>query len=210
LGEQKKEKKMATYHLTTPLTEEAVRKLKVRDMVYLDGSIFGIRDLNLIHMFDKKNEPPVSLKGAACIHTAPSLKKVGNRWEKICVGTTTSGRMDRFTPGLMEKYGVRAIIGKGGQYQASLDAMKKFGGVYLAIVGGAAAVETNQIVEVEKVYWEELDPEAIYQFKVKDFGPLTVAMDSYGNHLYYEVKAEAEKKLPEIYKKLGIPVPAGK
>ncbi len=201
---------MATYHLTTPLTEEAVRKLKVRDMVYLDGSIFGIRDLNLIHMFDKKNEPPVSLKGAACIHTAPSLKKVGNRWEKICVGTTTSGRMDRFTPGLMEKYGVRAIIGKGGQYQASLDAMKKFGGVYLAIVGGAAAVETNQIVEVEKVYWEELDPEAIYQFKVKDFGPLTVAMDSHGNHLYFEVKAEAEKKLPEIYKKLGISLPAGK
>ena len=197
---------MATYHLTTPLSEEAVRKLKVRDLVYLDGSIFGIRDLNLIHIFDKKNEPPVSLKGAACIHTAPSLKKVGNRWEKICVGTTTSGRMDRFTPGLMEKYGVRVIIGKGGQYKASLEAMKKFGGVYLAIVGGAAAVETNQIVEVENVYWEELHPEAIYQFKVKDFGPLTVAMDSHGNHLYYEVKAEAEKKLPEIYKKLGISV----
>jgi len=201
---------MATYHLTTPLTEEVVRKLKVRDLVYLNGSIFGIRDLNLIHIFDKGNEPPVSLRGAACIHTAPSLKKVGNRWEKVCVGTTTSGRMDRFTPGLMEKYGVRAIIGKGGQYQASLEAMKKFGGVYLAIVGGAAAVETDQIVEVENVYWEELHPEAIYQFKVKDFGPLTVAMDSHGNHLYFEVKAEAEKRLPEIYKRLGIPVPAAK
>ncbi len=201
---------MATYHLTTPLTEEAVRKLKVRDQVFLNGTIFGIRDLNLIHIFDKKNEPPVSLKGAACIHTAPSLKKVGNRWEKVCVGTTTSGRMDRFTPGLMGKYGVRAIIGKGGQYQASLEAMKKFGGVYLAIVGGAAAVETNQIVEVEKVYWEELHPEALYQFKVKDFGPLIVAMDSHGSHLYFEVKAEAEKRLPGIYQKLGIPVPAGK
>lgn len=201
---------MATYHLTTPLTEEVVRKLRVRDLVYLNGSIFGIRDLNLIHIFDKGNEPPVSLRGAACIHTAPSLKKVGNRWEKVCVGTTTSGRMDRFTPGLMEKYGVRAIIGKGGQYQASLEAMKKFGGVYLAIVGGAAAVETDQIVEVENVYWEELHPEAIYQFKVKDFGPLTVAMDSHGNHLYFEVRAEAEKRLPEIYRKLGIPVPEKK
>lgn len=201
---------MATYNLTTPLTEEGVRKLKVRDQVYLNGTIFGIRDLNLIHIFDKKNEPPVSLSGAACIHTAPSLKKVGNRWEKVCVGTTTSGRMDRFTPGLMEKYGVRAIIGKGGQYQASLEAMKKFGGVYLAIVGGAAAVETNQIVEVEHVYWEELHPEALYQFKVKDFGPLIVAMDSHGSHLYFEVKAEAQKRLPGIYQKLGIPVPAGK
>ena len=197
---------MATYTFNTPLTEEAVRRLKVRDMVILNGSIFGIRDLTLIHIFDKKNDPPVSLGGAVLLHTAPSLKKVGNRWEPICVGTTTSGRMDRFTPGLLEKYGVRAIIGKGGQYQGSLEAMKKFGGVYLAIVGGAAAVETKQIVEVEKVYFEELHPEALYQFKVKDFGPLTVAMDSHGNHLYFEVKAQAEKKLPGIYKRLGIPV----
>jgi L(+)-tartrate dehydratase beta subunit len=195
---------MANYTLTTPLTEEAVRKLRVRDIVTLNGTIFGIRDLTQIHIFDRGNEPPVSLQGAACIHTAPSLKKVGDRWETICVGTTTSGRMDRFTPLLMEKYGVRAIIGKGGQYQASLEAMKKFGGCYLAIVGGAAAVETKQIVEVEKVYFEELHPEALYQFKVKNFGPLTVAMDSHGNHLYNEIKRSAEEKLPEIYKRLGI------
>jgi L(+)-tartrate dehydratase beta subunit len=196
---------MATYILQTPLTEEGVRKLRVRDTVLLNGTIFGIRDLTQIRIFDQKMEPPVSLQGGVCLHTAPSLKRVGDRWEAICVGTTTSGRMDRFTPGLMEKYGVRAIIGKGGQYQASLEAMKKFGGCYLAIVGGAAAVETNQIVEVEKVYWEDIHPEALYQFKVKDFGPLVVAMDSHGNHLYFDVRAEAEKKLPEIYKKLGIP-----
>ncbi len=197
---------MATYTLTTPLTEEVVRKLHVRDSVILNGTIFGIRDLTQIRIFDHKMDPPVSLQGAVCLHTAPSLKKVGDRWEKVCVGTTTSGRMDRFTPGLMEKYGVRAIIGKGGQYQASLEAMKKFGGCYLAIVGGAAAVETNQIVEVEKVYWEDIHPEALYQFKVKDFGPLIVAMDSHGNHLYFEVKAQAEKKLPEIYQRLEIPI----
>ncbi|MDI6755723.1 MAG: FumA C-terminus/TtdB family hydratase beta subunit [Thermodesulfobacteriota bacterium] len=197
---------MAQYTLTTPLTEEMVRKLRVRDTVILNGTIFGIRDLTLIHIFDRKNSPPVSLQGAVLLHTAPSLKKVGDRWEKICVGTTTSGRMDRFTPGLMENYGVRAIIGKGGQYEGSLKAMKKFGGCYLAIVGGAAAVETKQIVEVEKVYFEELHPEALYQFKVKDFGPLIVAMDSHGNHLYFELKAEAKKKLPEIYERLGIVV----
>ncbi len=196
---------MPSYTLQTPLTEEAVRKLRVRDTVVLNGTIFGIRDLTQIRIFDQKMDPPVSLKGGVCLHTAPSLKKVGDRWEAICVGTTTSGRMDRFTPGLMEKYGVRAIIGKGGQYQASLEAMKKFGGCYLAIVGGAAAVETNQIVEVEKVYWEDIHPEALYQFKVKDFGPLIVAMDSHGNHLYFDVRAEAEKKLPGIYEKLGIP-----
>lgn len=197
---------MASYILTTPLTEDGVRKLRVRDSVILNGTIFGIRDLTLIHIFDHKNTPPVSLQGGVLLHTAPSLKKVGDRWEKICVGTTTSGRMDRFTPGLMERYGVRAIIGKGGQYQGSLEAMKKRGGCYLAIVGGAAAVETKQIVEVEKVYFEELHPEALYQFRVKNFGPLIVAMDSHGNHLYFEVKAQAEKKLPEIYQRLGIVV----
>lgn len=197
---------MSIYTFTTPLTEEMVRKLRVRDSVILNGTIFGIRDLTQIRIFDHKMDPPVSLQGAVCLHTAPSLKKVGNRWEKICVGTTTSGRMDRFTPGLIEKYGVRAIIGKGGLYQGSLEAMKKFGACYLAMVGGAAALETNQIVEVEAVYWEDIHPEALYQFKVKDFGPLTVAMDSYGNHLYFDVKAQAEKKLPEIYRRLGIPV----
>jgi L(+)-tartrate dehydratase beta subunit len=194
---------MAEYHLKSPFSEADIRQLHVRDIVYFDGLLFGIRDLTQIYMFDQNHEPPVSLAGAPCIHTAPSLRKVGDKWEKICVGTTTSTRMDRFTPPLIEKYGVRAIIGKGGLYQGSLDAMQKFGAVYLAITGGSAALETKSIEEVEAVYWEHLHPEALYQFRVKNFGPLTVAMDSHGRHLYEEVKAEAVKRLPEIYKRLG-------
>jgi L(+)-tartrate dehydratase beta subunit len=76
--------------------------------------------------------------------------------------------------------------------------------VYLAIVGGAAALETQQIEAVEAVYWEHLHPEALYQFRVKNFGPLTVAMDSHGRNLYEEIKAEALRRLPEIYQKLGV------
>ena len=196
---------MAEHHLTSPFKEEEIRQLRAGDVVYFDGLLFGIRDLTQIYMFDKHNEPPVSLAGAPCIHTAPSLRKTANgKWEKICVGTTTSTRMERFTPDLIGKYGVRAIIGKGGLYQASLEAMQKYGAVYLAIVGGAAALETQQIEEVEHVYWEHLHPEALYQFRVKNFGPLTVAMDSHGRNLYEEVKAEAERRLPEIYKTLGV------
>jgi L(+)-tartrate dehydratase beta subunit len=194
---------MAEYHLKSPFSEADIRQLHVRDIVYFDGLLFGIRDLTQIYMFDQNHEPPVSLAGAPCIHTAPSLRKVGDKWEKICVGTTTSTRMDRFTPPLIEKYGVRAIIGKGGLYQGSLDAMQKFGAVYLAITGGSAALETKSIEEVEAVYWEHLHPEALYQFRVKNFGPLTVAMDSHGRHLYEVVTAEAVKRLPEIYKRLG-------
>jgi len=193
---------MASYHLQTPFSEEDIRQLRVGDIVHFDGTLFGIRDLTQIYMFDQGHEPPVSLEGMPCIHTAPSLRKVGDRWEKICVGTTTSTRMERFTPYLIERYGVRVIIGKGGLHEGSLDAMKRYGAVYLAIVGGAAALETKQIEEVEEVYWEHLHPEALYKFRVRNFGPLTVAMDSHGTNLFFNVKNEAKRRLPEIYKKL--------
>lgn len=195
---------MAHYNLTAPLSEDDVRQLKVRDTVTVNGTIFGIRDATQIRLFDQKQEPPVDLSGAICLHTAPSLRKVGDKWEKVCIGTTTSTRMERFTPPLIEKYGVRAIVGKAGLLEGSLDAMKRFGACYLAIVGGAAALETTQIEAVEKVYWEDLHPEAIYQFRVRDFGPLIVAMDSHSSHIYFDVKKKAIEKLPEIYKKLGI------
>lgn len=195
---------MAHYSLTAPLSEDDVRQLKVRDTVTVNGTIFGIRDATQIRLFDQKQEPPVDLSGAICLHTAPSLRKVGDKWEKVCIGTTTSTRMERFTPPLIEKYGVRAIVGKAGLLEGSLEAMKRFGACYLAIVGGAAALETTQIEAVEKVYWEDLHPEAIYQFRVRDFGPLIVAMDSHSSHIYFDVKKTAIEKLPEIYKKLGI------
>lgn len=196
---------MAEYHLNSPFTEEDIRRLQAGDIVYFDGLLFGIRDLTQIYMFDQHHEPPVSLAGAPCIHTAPSLRKTADgKWEKICVGTTTSTRMERFSPELIGKYGVRAIIGKGGLMEGSLKAMQKYGAVYLAIVGGAAALETQQIEEVEKVYWEHLHPEALYQFRVKGFGPLTVAMDSHGRNLYDEVRSEAIYRLNDIYKSLGV------
>ena len=195
---------MAHYNLSTPLSEDDVRQLKVRDTVIVNGHIFGIRDATQIRMFDQQQEPPVDLKGAICIHTAPSLRKVGDRWEKISIGTTTSTRMERFTPPLIENYGVRAVVGKAGLLEGSLEAMKKFGACYLAIVGGAAALETTQIEEVEEVYWEDLHPEAIYKFRVKDFGALIVAMDSHGNHLYFDVKKQLAQRLPELYKSLGV------
>ena len=195
---------MATHHLQTPFTDEVIRQLNAGDVVYFDGTLFGIRDLTQIYMFDQNHEPPVSLAGMPCIHTAPSLKKIGDEWEKICIGTTTSTRMDRFSPGLIGKYGVKAIIGKGGLYEGSLKAMQEHAAVYLAIVGGSAALETKQVEEVEEVYWEHLHPEALYKFRVKDFGPLTVAMDSHGRNLFEDVKEVTRQKLPDIYAKLGI------
>ena len=194
---------MAAVHLKTPFSEGDIRNLRVGDTVTFDGLLFGIRDLTQIYMFDQHHEPPVSLRGMPCIHTAPSLKKVGDRWEIICVGTTTSVRMNRFSPELIGTYGVRAIIGKGGLFEDSLEAMRQYGAVYLSIVGGAAALETEQIEEVEAVYWEHLHPEALYQFRVRDFGPLLVSMDSHGNHKYFDVRSQAKKRLEGIFRDKG-------
>jgi L(+)-tartrate dehydratase beta subunit len=194
---------MAHHSLTSPFSESDIRALRIRDTVTINGHIFGIRDATQIRMFDEQQLPPVDLKDSACIHTAPSLKKVGNKWEKISIGTTTSTRMERFSPLLIRQYGVRIIIGKAGLLEGSLEAMRSFGACYLAIVGGAAALETTQIEEVEEVHWEDLHPEAIYKLRVKDFGPLIVAMDAHGNHLYFDVKKKALEKLPELYRQIG-------
>ncbi|MBI4278102.1 MAG: fumarate hydratase C-terminal domain-containing protein, partial [Armatimonadetes bacterium] len=146
------------FRLSTPLSEEDVRQLRAGDWVYLTGVIFGIRDATLIRIFDKGTAPPADLRGAVLLHTAPNVRKVGDRYEALSVGTTTSSRMERFTEGLMKTYGVRAIIGKGGLREGSQEAMRRYGGVYLTIVGGAAAWETLHIEEIEAVYWEDLMP----------------------------------------------------
>lgn len=200
---------MAHYHLKTPLTDEDIKPLKIGDTVTIDGHIFGIRDANLIRIFDKGIEPPEDLipqlKGSVCIHTAPNVKKLENgKYEKICIGTTTSTRMDRFTPGMMAKYGMKALVGKGGQYQLGTQAMKDYTGCYFTIVGGAAALETTQIEEIEDVWWEDLMPEAIWKFRVKNFGPLIVSIDSHGNSMYQDVKQAAKERVESIYEKLGI------
>jgi L(+)-tartrate dehydratase beta subunit len=195
---------MAHFHFKTPLTESDVRQLSVGDSVTLDGVIFGVRDANMIRVFDKKVAPPCNWQGAALLHTAPNVKKVGDKYAPICVGTTTSMRMDRFTEGLLRDYGVRAILGKGGLSQRSAELMQKYGAVYLSVTGGAAAMETLQIEEIETVYWEDLMPECIWQFRFKGFGPLTVGIDAKGGNLQSDVQTQAQQKTAELLKQMGI------
>ena len=111
----------------------------------------------------------MDLSGAFLLHTAPGVRKLGpGRYEKVSIGTTTSARMVRFTEPLGRDYGVRAICGKGGLPDEAIEPMKRYGMVYFAIVGGAAALETEQIEEIEEVAWEELMPECLWKFRVKD------------------------------------------
>ena len=110
--------------------------------------------------------------------------------------------MVRFTEPLGAQYGVRAICGKGGFPDDAIEPMRTHGMVYFAIVGGAAALETTQIEEIEEVAWEELMPECLWRFRVKDFGPLTVGIDAHGGSLYRDVQARAQAKLKELYARL--------
>jgi L(+)-tartrate dehydratase beta subunit len=201
---------MAHYELTTPVTEEQVRQLRVGDTVTLQQTLFGIRDATQIHMLDRGRTTRFDLRGHAVIHTAPNVRKVTPSeefpagYQPICIGTTTSDRMERFTRPLMTQYGVRIIIGKGGMREGSSEAFRELGGVYLAIVGGTAALETTWIEQIEDVDLDDLNPESLWKFRIKDFGPLLVGMDSHGNSLYTDVRADVAARRAGVLASLGV------
>jgi L(+)-tartrate dehydratase beta subunit len=201
---------MAHYYLPTPVSEADIRRLKINDTVTLQNTLFGIRDATQIHMFDHGRKTKFDLTGHAVIHTAPNVRKVAVSakfpagYEAICVGTTTSDRMERFTRPLMAQNGVRMIVGKGGMREGSSEAFAELGGVYLAIIGGTAALETTWIEQIEDVDMDDLNPESLWRFKIRDFGPLLVAMDSHGGSIYQEVKGDVARNKVDVLKSLGI------
>jgi len=192
------------YDFRAPLSEDDARKLRVNDTVTLNGTLYGIRDATQIHMFDRGRRTRFDLSGHAVIHTAPNVKKVGDGYEPVCVGTTTSDRMERFTRPLMAQYGVRLVIGKGGLRDASLNAFRELGGAYLAIIGGAAALETTWVEAIEDVDLDDLHPESLWKFRVRGFGPLVVAMDSAGGSLYARVADESQARRAQALASLGV------
>ena len=195
---------MAHHELTPPISEAQVRALRVNDTVTLAGTLYGIRDATQIHMFDRGRKTRFDLKGHAVLHTAPNVRKGAAGYEPICIGTTTSDRMERFTRPLMEQYGVRLVIGKGGLRAGSLSSFKELGGAYLAVIGGTAALETTWVEAIEDVDLDDLHPESLWKFRVRGFGPLVVAMDSHGASLYETVNADARARRAAALKHLGV------
>ena len=198
------------YDFTTPITEQQARLLRVDDTVTLRGTLFGIRDATQIHMFDRGRKTRFDLSGHAVIHTAPNVRKTQKDsknpagYAPLCIGTTTSDRMERFTRPLLQQYGVRLVIGKGGLRESSLEAFRDLGGAYLAIIGGTAALETTWIEAIEDVDLDDLNPESLWKFRVNGFGPLLVAMDSHGASLYAKVRDAAQQRRAEALRQLGV------
>ena len=201
---------MAHHTLNMPIDEGTVRELRAGDTVTLERTLFGIRDATQIHMFDRGRTTRFDLKGHAVIHTAPNVRSVPKDEANpvgiapVCIGTTTSQRMERFTRPLMEREGVRIVIGKGGLGDASRAAFQEIGGAYLAIVGGAAALETTWITAIEDVDLEDLDPESLWRFAIRGFGPILVAMDAHGGSLYDKVRDTAESRRAAVLAAMGV------
>jgi L(+)-tartrate dehydratase beta subunit len=201
---------MSHHVFTMPISEAQARALSVDDTVTLQGVLYGIRDATQIAMFDRGRTTRFDLAGHAVIHTAPNVKKVSptpehpTGYAPVCVGTTTSARMERFTEPLMRRCGVRLVIGKGGLGADSLAAFEQLGGAYLAVIGGTAALETTWIEAIEDVDLDDLNPESLWKFRIRDFGPLRVAMDSHGGSLYERVNADARGRRADALAALGV------
>jgi fumarate hydratase class I len=179
--------------LTTPLKEEQIRKLKVGDIVLLNGTIHTGRDA--LHHYLMTHDSPVDLRGGAIYHCGPVALKKDDKWFMNAAGPTTSGREEPYQADVIKKFGVRLVIGKGGMGAKTLAALKEHGAVYLNAIGGAAQYYTKCITEVTGVDFLEFGiPEAMWHITVKDF-PAIVTMDSHGNSLHADVEKATAAEL---------------
>lgn len=185
--------------LNAPFTEDKVRSLKVGDMVELTGVVFTGRDA--VHKWlHEGNNPPFSFKDGVIYHCGPVVVKKKGKWTVTAAGPTTSIREEPYQAGIIQRLGVRAVIGKGGMGEKTREACQKFGCVYLHAIGGAAQVLAEAIKEVEDVFgYDEFgSPEAIWKLRVEKF-PAVVTIDSHGNSLHKDVEAQSSAKLAEAY-----------
>jgi fumarate hydratase class I len=175
--------------LRSPLTDEAVRSLTVGDLVLVSGRMFTGRDA--VHAHLVKHEPPVDLQGSVLYHCGPVVMKEGDRWRVTAAGPTTSIREEPYQAEIIRRYGVRAVVGKGGMGAKTLAAMKEHGAVYLNAIGGAAQFYARAIREADGVSLLQFGtPEAMWHLRVEDF-PAIVTMDAHGNSLHKEIEQES-------------------
>jgi len=170
--------------LTPPLNEKDVRKLCAGDLVSITGTIVTARDKAYAKIVSGA-KLPIKLEGGIVYHCGPLLKRRPSKFKIVSAGPTTSARMDGVQVKFLETTGVRAVVGKGGIGEDVAKHFPRLGCVYLAFPGGAGALAARRIEKIEGAYWRELgDAEAMWIFRVKDFGPLVVAVDTKGNSLY--------------------------
>jgi fumarate hydratase class I len=182
--------------LRAPITEEQIRELKVGDVVKISGRMYTGRDA--IHHHLMTHDAPVDLNGQIIYHCGPVMAKDENgNWTVKAAGPTTSIREEPYQGDIMKKFGIRAVIGKGGMGAKTLKALQEHGGVYLNAIGGAAQYYADCIKSVDGVDFLEFGiPEAMWHLTVEDFTAV-VTMDSHGNSLHADVEKSSLEKLAQ-------------
>lgn len=180
--------------LKAPISEEQIRKLKVGDVVIIDGTMHTGRDA--LHKYLMEHESPVDMNGGVLYHCGPVMLEDESGWHVKAAGPTTSSREEPYQADIIEKFGIRAVIGKGGMGPKTLQGLQKQGAVYLNAIGGAAQYYARTVTGVDGV--DFLDqfgiPEAMWHLQVKAF-PAIVTMDAHGNSLHADIANDSMKKL---------------
>jgi fumarate hydratase subunit beta len=189
---------MAEFKLNVPKDNVRLTEVRVGDILYVTGDIAIARDQahkKLLETFVPE------LVGLPIFHCGPIARKVGEEWKIVAGGPTTSTRMDTLTPPILEKYGTKLVIGKGGLGETGKKGLANFGAIYSEFTGGASALAVSKIVRVKKRLLEELGPtELVWIWEVKDFGPLLVTQDHQGGDIKKVVTTQAISKLDAIVK----------
>ena len=189
--------------LEVPLKDKDIRDLKIGDVVYLKGMIYTARDMAHLRMkefYENNSEYPVDFNGSVIFHAGPVAKKNGDSWDLIVIGPTTSVRMEPYSE-LVGELGVKAIVGKGGMLEKTIENAGKYGYVYLQAPPGCGVTTTEGFKEISGVEWLDLAmPEALWKLDAVKFGPLVVSMDTHGKSIYKDIKENALKMVQEKYK----------
>ena len=189
---------MMTHNLSSPISEETIRKLKVGNQVLISGVVFTGRDAVHKYLHEGGTLPDeVNLDGGILYHCGPVvLQDKHGHWQVTAAGPTTSIREEPYQGDIMKRFGIRGVIGKGGMADKTLTACQEHGAVYLHAIGGAAQVLAECITRVRNVHMlkEFGSPEAVWELEVLDF-PAVVTMDSHGNSLHAEILSRSGETL---------------
>ncbi len=191
--------------LTTPVSAEDLKDIKIGDIIYLTGSLTTCRDVAHRRVVEEGRPIPVDVRNNAILHAGPIVRKTEDgRFEMVSVGPTTSMRMEKFEYEFVKTTGVRVIIGKGGMKEKTAAACRDYGAIQCVFPAGNAVIAATEVEEIVKAEWPELGmPETLWNCRVREFGPLIVAIDAQGNNYFENKKAEYEKKKEEQIEKIS-------
>jgi L(+)-tartrate dehydratase beta subunit len=191
--------------LTTPVKAEDLEGIKAGDIIYLNGHIVTCRDVAHRRLVEGKRPLPVDIRGGAIYHAGPIIRPLGNdKFQMVSIGATTSMRMEKFEYEFVQQTGVRILVGKGGMKEGTMKACMEFKALHVVYPAGCAVCAATQVEEIEQAEWRDLGmPETLWVCRIKEFGPLVVSIDTYGNNLFEQNKITFNRRKEEVYSEIA-------